>query len=1355
MQSDDENITVGNEHSYKEALLDLEAGPHIDSVSSMDEEEKHGKGMCKDEKNAVLVEATLEGKEGLLIGEDKLVAESVEKEGSVHGLRKRRGSDVGALKASAIVESVVRRMPEEDRRDTGGGGTRMKETPVDSGSDGKHKTVERKPPKQIKSTVKAAGRRVPGSPQSFEELRTKEDGETNRKMPESLDSFLRTNMRVEPPYLTFSGRPGDKSLPRLRSDVLENHGGKFGRGLKVDGGSDGRDIGGLEDNLAGGADSHSSDLDGVKDMLNASKGMSGFARGPQHSLKVPPGVVAFTQAAAKGTSDLPGWPLLSPSKIALTKCDKCSREFCSSLNYRRHVRVHRKSLTEKKDLTKERSKVAEFWDKLTPEQASVIVNYENMEIEDLSGTVLLKALAGYIQQPGMPLVAQGLVKAGSALIDIVQNKSTVYPLPSERLLSILDEASEKTFLSGGTSVAYQRFVFNGDAGKVGLEERNLVACMGFHVELRLVKAWMADKEAEALRNQQALFKEEEAAEQKRAKLLEKKRMKKMRQKERKVTASQVVQELGNESNDEEGNLPGAEEDDSPTATGSSASSLVSAQDLVNRGTSDVDINEEEEQTEEARDEEPLLVRSKASDEDSGQLSLGVSPPSGLGVSTFFSPEDVARSFVSVSRKGDYSDSVDCSGENKSSNWSSRHADEVAEDIGREARPAQQLGYSRTARSADSQNAVYNRRVDQERVGTDYVRRDSDRGVADRKPMRISRDRMRNDYSDVYQRPVRDGRGYDARYSSNNNSNSLDGGSQSTFKHRRVNLFGFKSELGGSDRSQQYRSKPSGMHRTVPGSGNGQVVWTRKVNQPSPVETKENPTQEVYKLPAEPPKMDGQDMKPEVSDVAPVISVKDEIDPNEGAVTPVVEAISVNEADMVEKGAGSPSSVQSQEEFTGALLVGSLSVPIGKYAADKFVQTRGCPTFSQTALQVQEPSPSEAPQDSLELSRRGETDHAVSATNRNDSHDQALKPQTLTSGLDRPEIGRSVAPGPGHDRVAMKSLSWQAPVSRYVTAKVWRAVGLVGERQDTVSGEDGEEREVCMVDGGEADAMQHRQAYDDHAADECSAEQVLSADDSVGASIAEADGGLTAGTEFSRGFVKEDVPNPPAIVSGLYLCSWSIFVEMAGKFLEDRWRVALSQEAAEKYGAAGAVAKVADGCNPTDVASKEESDQGLTHHSGADPLPCSSSSVVAHSLGKAAHDGGVLLSRISKDTDQPGIEGVTHDHRDQQLDGAGLRERDRSRAASPGRQAAGDSSPVDCERRYTYGVDNLRSSVFMSNRPHGSERGAESRAAGGGGSLGYLNTYAHNRQERWHRNSRDRAPKQRYMPRRRAPTEKNC
>jgi hypothetical protein len=42
------------------------------------------------------------------------------------------------------------------------------------------------------------------------------------------------------------------------------------------------------------------------------------------------------------TLERPGWPLLTPLKIQMQKCEKCSREFCSPVNFRRHNRMHRR-----------------------------------------------------------------------------------------------------------------------------------------------------------------------------------------------------------------------------------------------------------------------------------------------------------------------------------------------------------------------------------------------------------------------------------------------------------------------------------------------------------------------------------------------------------------------------------------------------------------------------------------------------------------------------------------------------------------------------------------------------------------------------------------------------------------------------------------------------------------------------------------------------------------------------------------------------------------------------------------------------------------------------------------------------
>jgi hypothetical protein len=60
------------------------------------------------------------------------------------------------------------------------------------------------------------------------------------------------------------------------------------------------------------------------------------------------------------------------------------------------------------------------------------------------------------------------------------------------LFDILDDSSEKTFLCG-TAVSMQRHVFDGEAGKIGLELKNLVACTSFLLEQQLVMVFPASK----------------------------------------------------------------------------------------------------------------------------------------------------------------------------------------------------------------------------------------------------------------------------------------------------------------------------------------------------------------------------------------------------------------------------------------------------------------------------------------------------------------------------------------------------------------------------------------------------------------------------------------------------------------------------------------------------------------------------------------------------------------------------------------------------------------------------------------------------------------------------------------------
>ncbi|KHN12149.1 uncharacterized protein LOC114403666 [Glycine soja] len=230
--------------------------------------------------------------------------------------------------------------------------------------------------------------------------------------------------------------------------------------------------------------------------------------------------------------DQQGLPLLSPVKVHLQKCNKCSREFCSPINYRRHIRIQHRLKKLDKDSDKNRDLLGAYWDKLSVEEAKEVVSFKNVMLEEVPGSSILEALTT-LRKQGFSSLPQYYLRAGSALLNIVQSRPSSFPKSSQELFSILDDSSEKTFLVG-SAVSMQRYVFDGEAGKIGLEPKNLVACTSFLLEQNLVKAWLADKDAEALRCQKLLVEEEEAAQKRKYEILERKHQKKLRQKEHKA-----------------------------------------------------------------------------------------------------------------------------------------------------------------------------------------------------------------------------------------------------------------------------------------------------------------------------------------------------------------------------------------------------------------------------------------------------------------------------------------------------------------------------------------------------------------------------------------------------------------------------------------------------------------------------------------------------------------------------------------------------------------------------------------------------------------------------------------------------
>lgn len=232
--------------------------------------------------------------------------------------------------------------------------------------------------------------------------------------------------------------------------------------------------------------------------------------------------------------ELPGWPLLTPMKFQMQKCEKCPQEFCAPINYRRHIRVHRRSLKVDKNSRRIRDMLAAFWDKLSLEESKEVVSFKDVSLKEISGSSVIKAWATSIRKPLVWTLPQDYVRSGSMLLDIIHANPSRLPISSRELFCILDDASERTFLCAGTAESIQKYVFDGEVAKIALELKNLVACISFLFEQKLLKAWLADKDAESLRCQKLLVEEEEAAQKRQAELLERKKQRKLRQKEQKA-----------------------------------------------------------------------------------------------------------------------------------------------------------------------------------------------------------------------------------------------------------------------------------------------------------------------------------------------------------------------------------------------------------------------------------------------------------------------------------------------------------------------------------------------------------------------------------------------------------------------------------------------------------------------------------------------------------------------------------------------------------------------------------------------------------------------------------------------------
>ncbi|KAM3376031.1 putative protein isoform X1 [Capsicum galapagoense] len=233
--------------------------------------------------------------------------------------------------------------------------------------------------------------------------------------------------------------------------------------------------------------------------------------------------------------DITAWPLSYASKFQMQKCEKCSREFCSPINHRRHIRLHRRSLNFDKESRKYRDLLGAFWDKLSVDETKEVVSLHGISLEEISGSSLVHALATALGKPGFWSLPRVYVKAGSKLLEVIQAKPSGLPVTSKELFNILDDASERTsYVLAQLSPWKNMFSKEKLPKLVSTQTIWLLALASFLNRSCSVKAWVAYKHAEALRCQKLLFEEEEAAQKRQAELLERKKVKKLRQKEQKA-----------------------------------------------------------------------------------------------------------------------------------------------------------------------------------------------------------------------------------------------------------------------------------------------------------------------------------------------------------------------------------------------------------------------------------------------------------------------------------------------------------------------------------------------------------------------------------------------------------------------------------------------------------------------------------------------------------------------------------------------------------------------------------------------------------------------------------------------------
>jgi len=105
-----------------------------------------------------------------------------------------------------------------------------------------------------------------------------------------------------------------------------------------------------------------------------------------------------------------------------------------------------------------------------------------------AGSELLVRSLNYLFLTNGVHLEPSIICSFSSLQDLIQTKASMHlPVSSDELFSLLDEASEKTFLCTNTAACIQKFLFDGEVDKIATELKNVVSCVSYMLEQKLVR----------------------------------------------------------------------------------------------------------------------------------------------------------------------------------------------------------------------------------------------------------------------------------------------------------------------------------------------------------------------------------------------------------------------------------------------------------------------------------------------------------------------------------------------------------------------------------------------------------------------------------------------------------------------------------------------------------------------------------------------------------------------------------------------------------------------------------------------------------------------------------------------------